>query len=135
MHPPRPVQFQVNRSQWHRVGIFCALATALVFAVPLTRYSFQAGALMVFMAFVMTSYACWRWVRGETGMLRWTGEYWLWSVWGDAPVGSVHTVLDFQAMLLIRLISQSGKRNWIWLESGDSLAQWRDVRRSLAAAA
>jgi hypothetical protein len=117
------------------VGIFCVLGLALVFAVLLSSYSLQAGMLMVFMAIVMTSFAYWRWVKGETGTLRWTGEHWLWSAWGDSPVGSVHTVLDFQSVLLIRFVSQSGKQNWIWLEPGDSLAQWRDLRRSLAASA
>jgi hypothetical protein len=68
--------------------------------------------------------------------LRWDGQ--AWSTEGPARAavyGSAHVVvhLDFQFLMLVRLLTLDGPARWLWLEQKRAPAQWPMLRRALYA--
>jgi hypothetical protein len=71
------------------------------------------------------------WFYTEQGRLRWDGQQWLWSGFGDVPVQQLSVLLDFQRLILLKLQANPGDVRWIWLEAPKRGRQWLAIRRAI----
>jgi len=64
-------------------------------------------------------------------VLRWDGHNWFWSHQDDEGVCAVHSVMDLQVCMLLRLRTPEGACEWIWLRRKDYVKCWQALRRVL----
>ena len=80
---------------------------------------------------LLAGVVAWRHLRSaQAGVLNFDGQHW--SFAGRAR--RLQVCLDFQTLMLLRLVSVGHSTRWIWLQSGKangSKGQWRDVRRAV----
>jgi hypothetical protein len=97
-------------------------------------YSLHSLSYQLLLALVLViagAIALWGWRKAVTGRLQWDGEHWLWTEFGDAAIQRMSIVLDFQRLLLLRVESEGGAVQWLWLESKASDRSWRALRRAV----
>ncbi len=134
MQGPPAVSLPVGRSRWHIGTIaatgFAALlgCTLLIRQIPTDR-----AALAVLCFSCLLGFAIFKWLRSEGGMLRWDGQHWLWTGFGDVSVAQLVPLFDLQSVLLVRLRSEHGQITWLWLEAKTDALQWRAIRRAVYA--
>jgi toxin CptA len=58
-----------------------------------------------------------------------------WSLSGDRPVfdARVRVALDLQHAMLLRIAGHDGHGRWVWVERGDGVPRWLDLRRAVHA--
>jgi hypothetical protein len=66
--------------------------------------------------------------------LRWDGQAWLWTGFGDVAVDHSALVLDLQQLVLLKLHSAEGAVAWLWLQGASGNRQWLALRRAIVAA-
>jgi hypothetical protein len=71
------------------------------------------------------------WFYIPQGRLRWDGQQWLWSGFGDVPVQKLFVVLDFQRLILVKLQANPLGARWIWLDAPKRDRQWLAMRRAI----
>jgi len=134
MQGPPAASLPVGRSRWHIGAIAATGLPALLGCTLLLR---QISAEMAALAFLCLScllgFAIFEWLRSELGMLRWDGQHWLWTGFGDASVAHLEPILDLQSVVLVRVRSDQGKTEWLWLEAKPDALQWRSIRRAVYA--
>lgn len=136
MHRPPAVSYTVGRSsgQLALVALLCGVAvvaTALLTqsaASPLAKW----GVLSILAISALLALVGW-W-RSCTGVLRWDGQAWLWTGFGDIAVHHSALVLDFQQLVLLKLVSEDGAVAWLWLQGASGNRQWLALRRAIVAA-
>ena len=136
MHRPPAVSYTVGRSSGHLVLVallVCAAVAATVLlaqsaAPPLTKWVVLS--ILTFSALLALA----GWLRSCTGVLRWDGEAWLWTGFGDVAVNHSALVLDFQQLMLLKLYSEDGAVAWLWLQGANGNRQWLALRRAIVAA-
>jgi hypothetical protein len=97
-------------------------------AIPLSKW----GVLILLS--ISTLLALQGWWRSSAGVLRWDGEAWLWTGFGDVAVRHSALVLDFQQLILLKLFSEDGAIAWLWLQRANGNRQWLALRRAIVAA-
>jgi hypothetical protein len=75
--------------------------------------------------------ALWHWKNSPIGLLQWDGETWTWA--GDTLTGNLRVVIDLQLLVLIRVQTLEGSRQFLWLESRRPSLEWSALRRALVA--
>jgi hypothetical protein len=73
------------------------------------------------------------WSKAPTGRLQWDGQHWIWSGFGETPVRKLTLHLDFQGLMLLQIQSESGVRQWLWLERITQNSSWIATRRAIVA--
>jgi hypothetical protein len=135
---PRPpaVSYTVGRSSGHLVLVVvlvCAAVAATVLLAqsatpPLTKW--VARSILTLSALLALA----GWWRSGIGVLRWDGQGWLWTGFGDIAVHHNALVLDFQQLILLKLVSEDGAIAWLWLQGANGNRQWLALRRAIVAA-
>lgn len=74
------------------------------------------------------------WRNAPSGRLQWDGQHWIWSGFGETPVRQLTLHLDFQGLMLLQIQSESGVRQWLWLERTRQNSSWIAMRRAIVAA-
>lgn len=135
MHRPPAVSHTLGPTRWH-LGLIVLLAALMALALLLLLVSGADTLVLLTVGVVsLTSVAgaLVGWRQSATGQLQWDGQQWMWSGFADAPVRSLRLVLDFQQLLLLKLESQGGQTDWLWLQGPAGAAHWRAVRRAVVA--
>jgi hypothetical protein len=123
----------VQRSRWHLV---CIASTWLIAAAACAGH-WQSAAGLAPKIVVLISLSLFglgagkAWFDTEPGRLRWDGQQWLWSGFGDVPVQQLFVVLDFQKLILVKLQANHAGPRWIWLEAPKRDRQWLAMRRAI----
>ncbi len=134
MQGPPSVSFPVGRSKWHIGTIAVAGLPALLgCTLLLTQIPTDRAALALLCLSVLLGFAIFEWLRTEQGMLRWDGQHWLWTGFGDVSVDQLVPLFDLQSVLLVRVRSDKGKVVWLWLEAKPDALHWRAIRRAVYA--
>jgi hypothetical protein len=133
MHQPPAASYGVQRSRWH---LICIVVIWLVGAAACAEFwqstadislkSTVLGLLVLSLAWAVKD-----WFYTERGLLRWDGQQWFWSGFGDFPVQRLHIVLDFQNLILVELRADSWGVRWLWLEAPGQNRQWLALRRAM----
>ncbi|MEY4345621.1 MAG: hypothetical protein RL032_1453 [Pseudomonadota bacterium] len=133
MHQPPAASYGVQRSRWH---LICIVVIWLVGAAACAEFwqstadislkSTVLGLLVLSLAWAVKD-----WFYTERGLLRWDGQQWFWSGFGDFPVQRLHIVLDFQSLILVELRADSWGVRWLWLEAPGQNRQWLALRRAM----
>jgi hypothetical protein len=133
MHQPPAASYGVQRSRWH---LICIVVIWLVGAAACAEFwqstadislkSTVLGLLVFSLAWAVKD-----WFYTERGLLRWDGQQWFWSGFGDFPVQRLHIVLDFQSLILVELRADSWGVRWLWLEAPGRNRQWLALRRAM----
>lgn len=136
MHRPPAVSYTVGRSSGHLalVALFVCLAVAATVLLAQSAASPLAKWVALSIVIIVTLLALAGWWRSGTGALRWDGEAWLWTGFGDVAVHHSALVLDFQQLILLRLVSEDGSVAWLWLQGSGGNRQWLALRRAVVAA-
>jgi toxin CptA len=133
MHRPPAASHTVQRSRWHLV---CIVSTWLIAAAACAGHWQSAagpGSKIALLA-SLSLLGLWAgkdWFDTEQGRLRWDGQQWLWSGFGDVPVQQLFVVLDFQRLILVKLQANHVGARWIWLEAPKRSRQWLAMRRAI----
>lgn len=73
---------------------------------------------------VVTGFALgWRW-RGGTRVLGWDGR--CWSL--DGQIGRLQLMMDLGALLVLRLLPDSGRANWFAVTAAEAGGTWHGLR-------
>jgi toxin CptA len=135
MHRPPAVTHRVARSRWHlRLVLAIALlgtATCALLQTHLSSPVARLACLAIPAAALCLAY--WDWKQAAVGLLQWDGQQWLWTGFGDQPVHSVRLTLDFQRLMLIKVVAEGGSGAWLWLEAPSMDRHWLALRRALFA--
>lgn len=135
MHRPPAVTHHVDRSRGCAV-LFAALSLMGIAANAWLISSFATvaqGLLCSSVTFAAVGLAFWSWKTSPIGRLQWDGQHWHWSEFLDVPVQRVTLVLDFQRLILVKILNGRGLTRWVWLESRSPDAHWLAVRRAVVA--
>ena len=76
------------------------------------------------------------WKNSPVGQLVWDGQCWYWEGTGyQAGVAEqqLTVLVDFQALLLLRLENPAHARLWLWAERKALPERWLDLRRAVYA--
>lgn len=133
MHNAPSVSFPVGRSG---VGGGIAAAVWLLGVLATVRWELEThvgGWRLAAAALVLTLgglAVAWTWWTSPQGTLAWDGQRWSWSSAGRSEPGLVEVCLDFQEFLLVSFEPRAAA-GWLWLERGQCVERWDDLRRAL----
>jgi hypothetical protein len=71
------------------------------------------------------------WYASPAGRLRWDGQFWRWSGFGDQTVCHLIVRIDWQSGILVTLNSQGQQRVWLWLDATSDADSWNGLRRAV----
>ena len=133
MHRPPAASHSVPRSRWHLV---CIVSIWMMAAVASAGHWQSAAGLesKIAVLLVLSIFGLWAlkdWFYTQQGRLRWDGQQWLWSGFGDVPVQKLFVVLDFQRLILVKLQANPLGARWIWLDAPKRDRQWLAMRRAI----
>lgn len=133
MHRPPAASHSVQRSRWHGVGIvsICLIAVGAVAGFWQSAADIFPKCTVLACLVLSGAWAAKDWVYAEQGLLRWDGQQWLWSGFGDVPVQKLFVVLDFQRLILVKLHADHLGVRWLWLEAPRRNRQWLAMRRAV----
>ena len=136
MHRAPAVSFSVTPSPWH-VRLILVLwllgcVAALVFLMQSPLHPETLALLLASLA-LSGAVALVGWKKTPCGLLRWDGQAWHWSVFADADPCHVTLLLDFQKVMLVRVYSMAGRRQWLWLDASQAgkASPWIALRRAV----
>lgn len=131
------VVFPVARSRWylHLVVLLSLLGLAAVTAIAVDQFLADMQLVLLgCVVFTSCGAALRAWQQSPVGYLRWDGQEWFWSSFGDArrPCRVVLR-LDAQYCMLLSLHGDGRLRAWLWLDTipGPVNAQWLALRRAV----
>ncbi len=137
MHLPPAAAYSVGRSPHHAgaIGVFAITDIAEIAWVVQSGWSFP-GVLAVLVVAAVVIFASWSWWHSACGVLRWSGQRWMWSGWPRAVSIHVNCLLDLQGYCLVRLTDHDRASVWIALHARPGeVAPWQAMRRALVASA
>ena len=134
MHRAPAVNFSVQRSRWHArfiIALFVlALAACVLFAVE--RAALDASTAGFALAvLVATAFAFSAWHNSPQGSLRWDGQQWYWSGFATNLPCRLTLLMDFQRVVVVRLVAEDHAPLCLWLEASVGDASWRPLRRAI----
>jgi hypothetical protein len=107
------------------LGVAAALAFMMLQTHLWQRFAVLASNLL-------TGWWAWQYVQSiSAGRLHWDGGAWFWTHFDADPVKKLSLMLDAQQFMLVRLQSQRGQVDWLWLHATQYPSAWWDVRRAL----
>lgn len=134
MHRAPAVIFTVKRSRWQLRLIACM--SALAFAALVAFGSGQTGpdhrtALLAFAIVFASSVAYRGWAQSPQGSLRWDGQYWLWSGFGEGLACHLGLLMDFQSAVVVSVRAKDQSPVFLWLEATPGDLKWTSLRRAI----
>jgi hypothetical protein len=134
MHRAPAVTFTLKRSRWQLRLIACL--SALAFAALVAFGSGQSGsdhrtALLALAIVCATLVAYLGWKRSEHGDLRWDGQYWIWSGYGENLVCHLRLLMDFQGVVVVSVHAKDQAPVFLWLEKTNGDSNWSSLRRAI----
>ena len=134
MHRAPAVSLSTVRSRWHLrfiVALFVSeVATLVAHSLAQPQSEVQAivvaGAMLFFPLVALMG-----WYQSVPGHLRWNGQHWRWSGFGDQAVCALALRLDWQRGLLVLLRCKGQRSVWLWLDACEDTYQWNAFRRAL----
>lgn len=133
MHRPPASAMEVGRCRPLLAGMaFLWLASLLLLALAFPGQ--LSGKLLILSLLVWLGtgvFALIQWLRQPCGLLRWDGEFWFWSGFGDSPLSALELTADFQRLVLVRLQSAQGTSLWLCLSAASVRADWHGIRCAL----
>lgn len=136
MHRAPAVSYRVVRSVPHLalIGLLWATAIfALWFLGATQPLSFKEILAACIATMLCGGVAVWGWQRSSVGLLRWDGGLWHWDRFAEESACDLVLQMDLQALLLVTVARPDGQRAWLWLARNAAGAQWRALRRAVAA--
>jgi toxin CptA len=133
MHRPPAASHSVQRSRWHLTCIVSIILIAMAACTGFWQSTVDFSFKCTVFAFLVLSgaWAAKDWFYAERGLLRWDGQQWLWSGFGDVPVQRLFVVLDFQRLILVKVEADHAGSSWMWLETPHRNRQWLALRRAI----
>lgn len=134
MHRAPAVNFLVKRSRWQAWLIVCASLLALLalvtFAWTQTVLDLRAGGLAL-AVLAASGVALVGWKNSPQGSLRWDGEHWRWSGFGDSPECRLDVLMDFQSVVVVHVTTEGWAPISLWLEAAPGDTGWKPLRRAI----
>ena len=134
MHRAPAVNFSVKRSRWQAWLIVCASLLALLalvtFAWTQTVLDLRAGGLAL-AVLAASGVALVGWKNSPQGSLRWDGEHWRWSGFGDSPECRLDVLMDFQSVVVVHVTTEGRAPISLWLEATPGDTSWKPLRRAI----
>ena len=132
-HHPPAVSITVRPPVWLPFVLICVwllgLTAALAFMMLQTNL-WQRIAVLA--SSVLSGWWAWQYLQAiPGGRLHWDGRAWFWTNFDAVPVEKLVVMLDGQQYVLLRLQSQRGQVDWLWLHAAQYPMVWWDVRRAL----
>jgi hypothetical protein len=134
MHRAPAVSFSTVRSRWHLRFIVALFFTAVVTLWGYWFWQSQPDGLVVAVACTLLGTALLAlisWYQSAPSCLRWNGQYWHWSGFGDQSECRLSLRMDWQSGLLVSLQCESQPLVWLWLDACADIYQWNDLRRAI----
>ena len=134
MHRAPAVSLSTARSRWHLrfiVALFVSEVVTLVaysLAQPQSEVQFVAVACTVLLFPLVALIG---WYQSVPGYLRWNGQHWRWSGFGDQALCGLSLRLDWQRGVLVSLRCKGQRSVWLWLDACEDTYQWNAFRRAL----
>ena len=134
MHLPPAAQVVTGRSRSH---LYFLVGWAVVYVCVFAALSGSIAPLeltgIMLVCTAIGTHAAWRWWRSPSGILAWTGRQWIWKQQTKQEC-TVRWAVDLQTIVLLKLKTKQGQRQWLWVERGaNSAASWLAFRRALVA--
>lgn len=134
MHNAPSVTYPVGRfflltGLWTALGSLSAVLL-VSWTVAIGRFG-PAQLFMLLLWSVAAGVAVWCWQRPEQGHLQWDGVAWAWHGAGPVRPGQLSVRLDWQHVLLLAFVSETGRTHWLWLARSTDARRWLAVRRAL----
>lgn len=134
MHRAPAVSFLAARSRWHLRCIVVLAASSVLalvgFGLGQPQSQWQVLAVTCVMpASALVALIAWR--RSPVGGLRWDGQHWRWSGWGDAAACRLTLRMDWQNGVLVSLICEGERSVCLWLDAPADPAHWNALRRAI----
>lgn len=134
MHRAPAVIFIVKSSRWQLRLIACL--SALAFAALVAFGSGQSGSdhrtALLALAIVFAGNVAYRgWAQSPQGSLRWDGQHWLWSGFGEGLACHLGLLMDFQSVMVVRVRAKDQAPVFIWLEATPGDSNWMPLRRAI----
>ncbi len=128
------VSFSTSRSRWHLRFVVAIIVSAGLVSVAFSIKQPQSGwsifaianTLLIASVFSLSS-----WRKSAVGQLRWDGQCWYWSVFGDPSVCDLMVRLDWQSGMLVTLKGKDQPTVWLWLDAPSDVANWNSLRRAV----
>ena len=134
MHRAPAVNFLVKRSRWQAWLIVCASLLALLalvtFAWTQTVLDLRTGGLALALL-AASGVALMGWKNSPQGSLRWDGEFWRWSGFGDNPECRLAVLMDFQSVVVVHITTEGWAPIFLWLEANPGDTGWKPLRRAV----
>lgn len=71
------------------------------------------------------------WKNAPQGSLRWDGEFWRWSGFGDNPECRLAVLMDFQSVVVVHITTEGWAPIFLWLEANPGDTGWKPLRRAV----
>lgn len=131
MHSAPAVSYPVGRSHLQGgllfgTGLTGLLAGCLWCAAPGPLGWRQGLYMLALLTAVLVAARAWR--HSSQGVLRWDGQFWVWSTEGAAVRGLIAVHLDIHLCLLLSLQTEAGTRLFLWPERRAEPASWHALR-------
>ena len=134
MHRAPAVSLSTAKSRWHLRFIVVLFVSAVVTlaAHSLAQPKFEAQVIAVACTVLFFPLvALIGWYQSVPGYLRWNGQQWHWSGFGDQGVCGLALRLDWQRGLLVTLKRKGQSSVWLWLDACEDVCQWNAFRRAI----
>lgn len=134
MHRAPAVNHNVGRSRWHVVCLVvlgvASLAFALVFAFRQSPADWRVTVVLL-TALLVPVPGILGWIHAPVGQLRWDGLQWYWSEFRFSGSCRLSLLMDWQNVMLVRVLAVDHRPVWLWLESSADRRHWLAVRRAI----
>ena len=133
MHRPPPISVTVPRADWQWRVICCLWGVGVLASVAFVQQQTTTWPRVLLpLSCLLVGAVAWRaWKNTLTGRLQWDGQCWYWTHFDGLPVRELSILLDFQRLLLVKLVSQQGDVTWLWLQAAQMDRHWLALRRAL----
>jgi hypothetical protein len=134
MHRAPAVSFSTARSRWHLRSIVALSISAVVATVAYSLGQAQSDWQVITVGctvLVATFVALLDWYRSPPGCLRWNGQHWHWSGFGDQCVCGLSLRMDWQSGVLVSLQCEGQSTVWLWLDACADSNRWKALRRAM----
>ena len=132
MHSAPAVSFPVGSSRAARLLLSMFWLAGALGAV-LSVGGLDVRAFLLLGCVLLAGGLAWRFGgHRQVGLLRFDGQYWSWSGQGAAQAAArVQVGLDFQVLMLLRLVEAGRSQRWLWLERRTDPSRWTALRRAV----
>ncbi len=134
MHRAPAVSLSTVRSRWHLRFIVVLFVSAVVTLAAYSLSQPQSEGQVIAVACTVLFFPLLSlkdWYQSVQGYLRWNGQQWQWSGFGDLAVCELVHRLDWQRCLFVTLQCKGHPSVWLWLDACEDIYQWNAFRRAV----